>query len=57
MATIADFRSLINAYLDDKALSIGETTKLNPENMELISRGIDAVNETVNPNLPSRPTS
>lgn len=57
MATIAEFKTALIEYLDGKAAELGESTTLTPAQTEEISRGIDEVNETVNPNLPTRPTS
>ena len=55
MATIAEMRTAVNAALDVQAGELGETTELDQESLDLVSYGVDEVNETVNPNLPPRP--
>lgn len=55
MTKISDFRTAITAVLDDKATTYGENVDLTGPEIEEVSRAIDAANETVNPNLPTRP--
>jgi hypothetical protein len=52
---ISTIRATNNAYLDEQALIFGEEGDLTPENLETVTRGLDEINETNNPNLPERP--
>lgn len=54
--TIETFRQAVNAKLDTLALTYGETTELTEGEVNTVSYAIDDSNETVNPNLPTRPT-
>lgn len=55
--TIAELRVLINADLDSKAEILGEEEELTTSQMDTVSFGVDAKNETWNPNLPTRPSN
>lgn len=57
MKTIAQLRTRLNDILDSLAATYGETTDISSSqtSMDAVSHGVDAQNETWNPNLPPRP--
>lgn len=57
MKNITNIREALLAALESKSQLYGDSTELNQTQLDNVSHAIDEVNETVNPNLPQRPTS
>lgn len=52
--TIETLRIALIGKLDELALTYGETTALDQTGMDVVSAGVDSVNETWNGDLPPR---